>query len=180
MSAPHPRPEGCHECRKTCSVFYTGIIDGKAGKVAMCPDCPTAKAMLDPGQFGLLSAITGNFPSGEKALGYERCPVCGSTPIDFKKHNRFGCPHCYEHMDVFVRALLRAVQPDLTHHGKRPVEHGEAATRNRLASTRARLAEAVKNERFEEAVTLRDEIRAMEASLTEKNRRADPPPGHPV
>jgi protein arginine kinase activator len=164
------RPKGCEGCKKPCTVFFTGIVNGETSKVSMCGDCPMAKSLLDPAQLGLLSQITGISPVPEAGNGTgERCPVCGFRPADFKKQNRLGCPHCYEYLSDFIRELLPQAQPAMEHHGKAPHHHEGLLARTRLKAARTQLEEAVAKERFELAVKLRDEIRELEKRIASEN-----------
>lgn len=164
------RPEGCQGCKKNCSVFFTQILNGQAGKVNMCADCPMAKSLLDPAQLGLLSQLTGlEPPAATGDIAGEKCPVCGFTPADFKKQNRLGCPHCYEHLSGFIGRLLSQAQPAREHHGKAPHHHEGMLARSRLKAARIELEEAVAKEKFELAAKLRDEIRDLEKRIDSEN-----------
>lgn len=168
MPQDDPRPESCRNCKKPCSVFFTQIVNGESGKIAMCGDCPKAKALLDPSQLGLLSQLTDLAVAAPVATG-EKCPVCGFTPADFKKLNRFGCPHCYEYLAGFLGNILPQVQPGVTHHGKTPHHHESNLARSRLKAAKAELDRAVTEEKFEVAARLRDEIHALEQRIASEN-----------
>lgn len=174
MSEEIHRPKGCEGCEKPCTVFFTQIINGESTKLSMCSDCPMAKTLMDPAHPGLLSLLAG-MPPSELATG-EKCPVCGFTPMDFQRQKRLGCPHCYEYLSHFISTLLARAQPALEHHGKSPKIHEGALSRARLANARIELDAAVLREDFETAAKLRDEIRALEATLRPPE---EPPPPAP-
>lgn len=163
------RPAGCEGCKKPCSVFFTQIVNGEAGKVSMCGDCPMAKSLQDPAQLGLLSQLIGPTKTAPVAAG-EKCPVCGFTPGDFKKLNRLGCPHCYEYLSGFLGDLIRHVQPQAEHHGKAPHHHEGTLALSRLKNARIELESAVSREKFEDAARLRDEIRELEKKIESENK----------
>ncbi len=86
------------------------------------------------------------------------CPECGITRAEYRKASRLGCPACY---DAFSRDLETAVQElhrSLQHVGKSPAK---ARSAWRLQQLRNELAEAVKNQRYEEAIALRDRIKKL-------------------
>ena len=48
------------------------------------------------------------------------CPVCGMTPDDYRRINRLGCAHCYEHFSQLLSPVIRDMQPGASHVGKVP------------------------------------------------------------
>ncbi len=166
---PPPRPEGCEHCEKPCGVFFTHVDASGATAFGMCADCPKAKALLDPATFTPL-------PTAGEATAGPRCPACGFTQEDFNRENRFGCPHCYATFSDFVHRVLETTQPTFSHGGKHPAKHHGALTRSRLQAAREELKRAVTHEDFESAARLRDEIRALEATLPPPASPGAPPP----
>ena len=154
------RPSQCQGCTQPCSTYFTLVSGGKAESFGCCQACPVVTA---PVAGGLL-------PSGE--LGYKlsvpsptgrgRCPSCGFRWQDFERTHRIGCPTCYQAHTEQVLATIARLQPGMAHQGRRP----QALTADRqakLAACQALLAEAVKEEDFESAAALRDQIAALEA-----------------
>ena len=93
------------------------------------------------------------------SLSEPACPVCGILRDEYRKRSRLGCPACYaafaKELDTAVFELHRAAQ----HVGKTPVKAQSAWQRQQLENA---LAEAVKGQRYEEAIALRDQIKKME------------------
>ena len=83
------------------------------------------------------------------------CPACGILRHEYRKQSRLGCPACYEafarELDAAIFDLHRARQ----HVGKVPQRAQALCQRRQLE---ARLAQAVKEQRYEEAIALRDEL----------------------
>jgi protein arginine kinase activator len=86
------------------------------------------------------------------------CPVCGILRDEYRKRSRLGCPACYQafakELDAAIFDLHRATQ----HVGKTPVKAHAAWQRQQLENA---LAEAVKNQRYEEAIALRDQLKKL-------------------
>ena len=83
------------------------------------------------------------------------CPECGITRAEYRKASRLGCPACYE---AFARDLESAVlelHRCLQHVGKSPAK---ARAAWQLQQLQNELVEAVKGQRYEEAIALRDRI----------------------
>ena len=86
------------------------------------------------------------------------CPACGITRAEYRKASRLGCPGCYE---AFARDLESAVlelHRCSQHVGKSPAKARDAWQLQQLQN---QLGEAVKNQRYEEAIALRDRIKKL-------------------
>src|SRR2546421_9466314 len=98
----------------------------------------------------------------EKGAPAKKCPVCGFTQADFKKTGRLGCSGCYVTFSEGLGSLLKAMHKGIEHVGKLP----HRATRQMELSDKMRtltndLENAVKNENYEDAATLRDQIKQL-------------------
>jgi hypothetical protein len=91
-------------------------------------------------------------------LAEPACPACGILRHEYRKQSRLGCPECYaafaKELDAAIFDLHRAAQ----HVGKVP-QRAQALWQRRQLE--ARLADAVKAQRYEEAIALRDELRRL-------------------
>jgi Uncharacterized protein with conserved CXXC pairs len=177
----------CDLCGKPATVHLTQIVNAKMHKVDLCEACAQAKGVTDPGGFSLADLLLKASLNPESAAGAEAsagaaCPACGFTPSDFKKHGRFGCPRCYQTFAGMVAPMLENMHKGVRHAGKVP----EKALRRRSLAERvseleAGLAQAVKEERYEDAARLRDELaRArQEASAPESGASEESPSAAP-
>lgn len=163
----------CQVCGKApATVHLIEIVDAQKRVLHLCQGCADAKgSVIDPSLIQVAAAqikkILGQAaPPGSGALavlGRARCPHCGSTWKDFRKTNRFGCPHDYETLGADVEKLLRRIHGQVEHRGR---TSERAATRlsrqRRLDVLQKDLDLAVKGEDFERAAELRDRIRCFE------------------
>lgn len=91
------------------------------------------------------------------------CPHCGMTVAEFKRKGRLGCPHDYEIFGDQLEGLLQRMHNATQHVGRLPgVAEGEVQRIQQLSELRARLEEAVREEQYESAARLRDEIKGLE------------------
>ena len=117
------------------------------------------------------------------------CPVCQTSYAEFVKDSRFGCPDCYDVFDLMMGNQIKTIQGSEEHRGKHPVHmrsvfdltRGEGALKTeeapvlkekvsieeKISVLRLRLKEAIHEEDYESAASLRDEIRALEAGVTD-------------
>ncbi len=102
------------------------------------------------------------------------CPACRTTFGEFKQHGMLGCAECYRAFEAQLGPLIeRAHEGAVRHVGKKPrrasasldesaraqAELAERAAR--LARIRAELDHAVRQEQYERAALLRDELRRL-------------------
>lgn len=157
----------CDVCQtKEATVFLTQIIEGKMQKVNLCEGCSKEKGVNDPTGFALADLLLGLGAAQEieKNPAGIRCPVCGFSQADFKKTGRLGCSACYDTFAEGLSGMLKNMHRGSIHTGKVPAKLAVARRRaQELAALQADLEKAVREEHFEEAATLRDKIRRLEA-----------------
>ena len=135
-------------------------------KLDLCEECAKAKGVNDPGGFALADLMLGLGASQEleqSTSGVEtRCPRCGFTQADFKKSGRLGCPECYKTFAEGLEGLLKTMHKGTRHTGKVPEALRESREQaDRLKTLQKKLDKAVKEEDFEQAAHLRDEIKQI-------------------
>jgi len=167
----------CTICKeKPATVHLTQIVGDKMQKLDLCEDCAKTKGINDPTSFGLadLDLVLGLGASQQleqAAAGVElKCPRCGFTQADFKKSGRLGCPECYATFAEGLAGLLKTMHKGTRHTGKAP--EALRATRENadwLKKLQAKLAKAIKDENYEQAAQVRDEIKQLTGRSTPTN-----------
>lgn len=160
----------CSVCKeKPATVHLTQITGDKMQKVDLCEECAKAKGINDHSGFALADVLLGLGASQEldQAVGgvEVKCPHCGFSQADFKKSGRLGCPECYKTFAEGLEGLLKTMHKGTHHAGKAP--EALRATRDqadRLKTLQKKLDKAIKDENFELAAKLRDEIKQMTPS----------------
>ena len=155
----------CSICKeKPATVHLTQIVGDKMQKLDLCEDCAKAKGVNDPGGFALADLMLGLGASQEmeqSSGGAEiKCPRCGFTQADFKKSGRLGCPECYKTFAEGLEGLLKTMHKGTRHAGKVPEAlRASREQSDRLKMLQKKLAKAIDDENFEQAASLRDEIK---------------------
>ena len=163
----------CMICKtNTAKVHLTQIVGDKMQKVDLCEECAKSKGVNDPAGFSLADLLLGLGASQElapSAGGEEiKCPACGFTQADFKKAGRLGCPHCYATFSEGLEGLLKTMHKGTKHVGKTPVAFRRARDlTERLKQLEKKLDKAVTAEDFEQAASLRDEIKVTKTQLSQ-------------
>lgn len=151
---------------------YTEVKDGRAEEHYLCADCASEKGLA--GKLGAaissLSYLLDDMVKEMAAAGQgdpeAACPACHLKLSQFRQTGRLGCGQCYQAFAPLLRRMIRQVQGSGRHLGK--PKSGTARTTvsgpgGLLAKIREELAEAVRREEFEQAASLRDRIRKLEA-----------------
>ncbi|MCE2941775.1 MAG: UvrB/UvrC motif-containing protein [Gemmatimonadota bacterium] len=149
-------------------VHLTSIVDNAVTQVHLCERCAAEKGVettvaLPTTPLGALIKAAQQQLPGPVRDG-TACTVCGLTLREFRASGRLGCPACYGAFDQPLRDLLKRVHGDHTHAGRRyepPLPEG-AQRQNSLLELRAALKRAIDAEQFEQAASLRDQIRGLE------------------
>jgi protein arginine kinase activator len=156
----------CHS--KEATVFLTQIVEGKMQKVNLCEACSKEKGVNDPTGFALTDLLLGLGASQEieKSPASIKCSVCGFTQADFKKTGRLGCSNCYEVFTDGIGPMLKNMHKGTSHTGKTPAAFFKLRERDqKIKGLQESLNQAVAEEKFELAATLRDQIRQVESGL---------------
>ena len=167
----------CQMCGKNEATeeIYTNI-NGKKSVMKICHSCgkkiagsifPGSSSLYDTAGLGnLASVLYGGHMQGMrepeilKAVG--KCPSCGMTYETFVSKGKLGCGDCYKTFHDRLLRPLKQIHGTYEHVGKIPERGGgELKNSRRLDSLKQQLDAAVRNQEFERAAELRDEIKAI-------------------
>jgi protein arginine kinase activator len=113
-------------------------------------------------------------PSAPSQLQAQKaCPSCGATMSEISKTGKVGCAACYQTFREELRPSLQRIHGSVRYAGAQPGEPAQAAAEspppvgaqpagNILARKKELLARAIAEERYEDAIVVRDEIRKLE------------------
>lgn len=160
----------CDACKKREAVVHiVKIENGKRTDLHLCAAC--ARKQTSFTNFKDLNIIDNDFfrkmaypDVPEKGQDEPRCTSCGLTYSEFNRVGKFGCPDCYEAFKEELPPLLRRIHGHSRHTGKVPSRGaaGSYPARGQIKQLQQRLKFLVREERYEEAAKVRDQIRALE------------------
>lgn len=166
----------CQRCQKRpATVHITKVVNQQKTEEHLCESCAQEHSDI-----GL--SFSSNFPpiqqlffsllnqpdliSGKVSVSpgaAKKCLQCETSYAQFSQEGKFGCSECYEGFGEQLEHLLRRIHGNARHYGKVPRRGGKAISEKRqLEELRAELKMAIKQEEFERAAMLRDQIREME------------------
>ena len=168
----------CQECQKNPACVHITKIEGKNQTVIhLCEDCaakyeniilPEKISDLFDSKISIHDFFNSITTKPSQTL---RCPKCDMSYIDFTKTGRIGCNDCYNTFFQELEPLIKRVHKTINHTGKIPQSIQESILSNELLKNlRIKLEHLVKEERYEEAAKVRDEIKSLQIK-SENNQK---------
>lgn len=171
----------CQKCHKRPgTIRYAEVVDGRVTDQFWCAECLAEQR--NAGEGFEISAVSPTRPTRNaihgvvsRAVRAQRaCPDCDTSLQEVIDTNRVGCATCYDAFSDDLTELLIKLHGRATHTGKSAhLTDMRAQLRADLRAKRALLRSVLKAENYEEAASLRDEIRALETGLYASDSGAD-------
>lgn len=166
----------CQKCgANNANTHVKTVINGEFREYDLCSDCAHKMGYTNvfsdfENEFsGLIGSFFGNvLPARTQAT---RCEFCGSSYPEIAKTGMVGCAHCYELFADKLFPSIRRMHGNTTHCGKnsptakaeRAEKAAEVSNDDKLGRLKKQLDDAIKEQNFEHAAELRDQIKEMEA-----------------
>lgn len=168
----------CQKCKQknaTSHIHY--VRNGIVRDMYLCDSCAAEYKTTFSGEsdiFKMLSSfLNDNTVEFKEAL---KCDCCGTDFNTIRKTGRVGCGNCYSVFERELSPTISRIHGKTAHIGKKPCVADDATAvenegitektldekEQKIAELKSQMSEAVKNEDFESAARLRDEIKALE------------------
>lgn len=167
----------CDGCGSSDVVYsYTEMVNGVTKQYHYCQACyEKMKDKLPSFDYPFSSFFNAKpkniFTTNDiKAKpSYPSCPSCHLSFDDLQKHGRFGCADCYKHYREILPYYLKNMQYGDKHIGKvyAPEHLDDMTLRKRQLNEQ--LKDAINEERYEDAVRYRDELKRLEGGDLDEN-----------
>lgn len=186
----------CENCGKNeANVKYTQIINGEKKQMLLCEKC-SQKLGINDVHFNMpisFNSFLEDFFNDMSDMSFlptlganskkVQCSKCGLTWSDFLHTGNLGCSNCYEEFESRIAPILRSLQGATSHVGRigeviegndikqNLDDNSNIETENNKSSKvdelKEKLKKAIKDERYEDAAKLRDEIKNLKNSKEE-------------
>lgn len=179
----------CEICKKKDAIFFIKeVVFGKERQLALCEDCAMKhKETIMPSNMQIEKLIKSllDFTGEEtkstpekapKKHKNKRCPVCGSTYDEVILGSTIGCAKCYDTFRSDIDEIVDSISKDISYKGDNKKSTKTSKTKKTndidkdvlLRDYKKDLNDAIKNEDFEKAAMLRDEIKKLEGKKVTK------------
>jgi protein arginine kinase activator len=149
----------CDECgTNVANVHLTQIMQDETQVFHLCDECARKKGIN-------ITVNEENFEEITEQKNQEPdkiCTRCGLKYSEFKAKGWLGCASCYTAFEDEIDDLLVQVHGSSIHKGKKYIGvPANVEVAGKIKRLRHELALAIKNEEFEQAAMLRDEIHSL-------------------
>lgn len=180
----------CENCgKREANVRYSENINGVKKEMNLCEECSKRLGVTDQMNFRMPSLDFSNFfgsfledfasmPDFMPLLDQVKdvkCESCGYTFNDIVNSGRYGCANCYDVFEDRMDPILKKLQGANRHTGRlgkisdnnikfdKVSDKSDEITKvnDEKGKLEEELKKAIKEERYEEAAKLRDEIKKM-------------------
>lgn len=177
----------CDNCGENeANVKYTQIINGVKKEMHLCEKCSKELGIsnLSVSDFNFdipmnMSSFFADF-LGEAQndflpnIGEEQklqCNECGTTYEEFIESGKFGCGNCYETFSNKIDSILKGIHNGNRHVGRKGIQTNTKLSKEqgnnevaigKLEKLQMDLKNAIKEERYEDAAKIRDEIKKIQ------------------
>lgn len=159
----------CQDCKQQpAAVHLTQITNGQKTELHLCMACANRRniqflPVMMPFEAGIKPAFPIMAPSGNEL---RKCQACNYTWGEFVQTGFLGCTKCYDSFADLLSTVITKNQGKVRHQGKVPHHAGAGFKIRRSISTlKNELEKAIKEEDFEKAARVRDEIHILEKSI---------------
>lgn len=157
----------CHNCGKNIATTHIRrIVNGVVSEKNLCAECAANEGYGKMGQNSLmdmLSSMFGDTLLPDSHIAEDKCECCGATFSKIASTGKMGCPKCYDKFKAQLLPYLKRVHGSVNHIGKKlSNEQLIISPTDKISELRKKLTELVKNEKYEEAAIVRDEIKKYE------------------
>ncbi len=159
----------CDRCGKPSVYHSTLIVNGVSQTTNLCRDCAIKEGVFNASPADIFDEL---FMPFADILPFEQvenivCPVCKTSLREFKQTRKLGCPNCYEVFKDEISKIVKRIAP-FTTHKQEPTKKVRTnkkvqSKQEKIEELRLKMADAVKEERYEDAAKLKKQIKALES-----------------
>lgn len=161
----------CEKCGKNeANIQMKNIFNGIVVECYICEKCVLECSFFGKSNGITVESILKGFLEGqnlevktEKVEDEKRCFNCNMSYSEFRNHGKLGCDNCYSVFREELKTMFEKMNRSSIHMGKVPTNLDRDIRRNLdIYKLKRKMEFAVKNEQFEQAAELRDEIKRLQ------------------
>jgi protein arginine kinase activator len=143
---PHEQQSLCEICAQAKNLPHAPVVKKTLGDIWKLLQASGAKAKASTPQL--------------------TCPDCGMTREELRTRGRIGCARDYEIFADDIHEILERVHGATEHVGRLPgLSTAELDRMQQITSLKRRLDAAIRDEAYENAARIRDELQALDETV---------------
>lgn len=152
----------CQSCGKnSANIKYYENINGKKQILYFCEDCAKKLGFSNFSDFSnLFSPIFTTIPEFN-LLEKRKCAFCGYTIDHYLNTGMLGCEKCYDSFEENIDELLYKINGKNRHVKIKNEKEIKDSNEDKILILQEKLEELIKEEKYEQAAILRDEIKLL-------------------
>jgi len=149
----------CDRCgKKKAEINFVEVTKDGTRIIHLCKDCAREMGILKPHIDEEKKEIDENF--------IPQCPVCGLTFEEFEDTHLFGCITCYTAFRPKLYTIFKKIQGSEYYKGTGITQNERILTiKKNLRILRKKLEQYVEDEKYEDAIKIRNKIEKFEKEL---------------
>ena len=162
----------CEKCgNNIATTFIKRVVNGVSTQKNLCATCAEEfgySPFKNNSFANILSSMLGEY-DGITVKNAKRCECCSATFNDIAKRGKVGCGECYKTFSEELLPYLKRLHGNVKHIGKVPNTAPLAVStkEDKINVLRNQLNIHIKNEEFEQAAKIRDQIREIQGQVTD-------------
>ncbi len=158
----------CQRCgQNTATTHIKTVINGTVTELNLCGYCAAKEGYtsLSNGSItNMLASMLGQTMKMGDKIPQKSCSCCGASFSEIAETGKAGCANCYTEFKSELLPYLKRIHGSVKHNGKTlgTKQLTVVNDENELVSLKAKLAELVAAEKYEEAAVIRDRIKEKE------------------
>ena len=186
--------------KKEVNFRYTQIVNGVKKEMALCEDCARKLGLYNDMDFSMpismssfLGDMLGNYEEAFlpsfSSIATSKCNTCGTDYDEFIERGLLGCENCYDVFSNKIDSLLKNIHGSNRHVGRiskfiesnnnlnefnkaeKELKNNKKEKVSKIEELKEKLNKAIKEERYEDAAKIRDEIKKEDKKLNKDNNK---------
>ena len=158
----------CQVCGENPVQYQITEARGKEVRtVGICRECAETRGIrhengtITVDVKGVMTSFSPTGAAPRRRRAGVACGACGTTLTEFERTGRLGCAACYEAFARELEPVVRKIQSGPQHRGLVPARLSEEM--EHVRRLRGDLDVAVREERYEDAAKIRDQLKVRGA-----------------
>ncbi|OPX18357.1 hypothetical protein BXT86_01650 [candidate division WOR-3 bacterium 4484_100] len=148
----------CDDCKKNpATIIFKEVLPDRTVELHLCDECAAKRGLISAKKMSPLEVLHKLLKEKGARDAEVICPVCYLSLAEFKRSGRFGCSHCINTFEPYIKTLVKKIHNSDKHIGRKLVPGRKRGIE--IYKLREELKKALEREAYEEAARIRDQLK---------------------